>query len=140
MLRVYNPVYPVQAIDTVGDAFSGGLYAALSEGKHLRDRATLLYNSKMMQAQSAYRRTTQTLAPVRYQPADAGQYNIYPSLDIGAGKIELGYAAWAAALKHQQRILLDGYGGVLWPDLRERLDQQFVALGLNGLVPKKWTQ
>jgi len=85
-----------------------------------------------MQKPPSFRKTTQTLAPVRHQPATEGQYDIYPSFDIGPGKIQLGIAALAQTLQHHKRVQLDGYGGVLWQDLREKLDQHLAALGLQA--------
>lgn len=79
-----------------------------------------------------YRKTTQTLAPIYYESTEIGQYDIYPSFDVGSGKIDIGFAALTATLKPYRRILLDGYGGVLWQALRTQLDEQFGMLGIKA--------
>ena len=84
------------------------------------------------QSQPPFRKTTQILAPVRYQPAAIGQYDIYPSFDIGPGQIHLGYAALADVIQQHHTVRLDGYGGVLWSDLRQRLEAQLAALGISA--------
>ena len=78
-----------------------------------------------------YRKTSQALAPARHQPVEPGQYDIYPGFDIGPGKISLGYSALADALVGQRRVMIDGFGGVFWQNLREQLERKFVQRGLR---------
>ncbi len=78
-----------------------------------------------------YRKTSQALAPARHQPVEPGQYDIYPGFDIGPGKISLGYSALADALVGQRRVMIDGFGGVFWQNLREQLEREFVQRGLR---------
>ena len=66
-----------------------------------------------------WRKTTQHLMPARRQETAPGQYNIYPSLNLGPGRIEGGFGA-GAALPVPGRSP-DGYPGVIWADFRERL-------------------
>jgi mannose-6-phosphate isomerase class I len=75
-----------------------------------------------------FRKTTQTLAPAQHTPLPAGQYDIYPGFDIGAGKIDAGYDALAHTLSKHAIVILDGFGGVLWKDARSKLDAAFAAL------------
>jgi mannose-6-phosphate isomerase class I len=84
-----------------------------------------------MRLPNEYRKTSQTLAPARHEPTAAGQYDIYPGFDIGPGKIQLGYAALADVLAGHARVMLDGYGGVVWDNLREQLDHEFGRRGLR---------
>jgi mannose-6-phosphate isomerase class I len=77
----------------------------------------------------SYRKTTQALLPSTHAPAAPGQYDIYPGFPIGPGKIALGFAALAERLVGHQLVTLDGYAGVLWDDLRARLDAALGAIG-----------
>lgn len=76
----------------------------------------------------AFRKTTQALAPASHAFVP-GAYNLYPGYPIGSGEIELGYDLLARRLAGHERIVIDGMGGVLWDDFRERLDR---ALGSCG--------
>ena len=82
-----------------------------------------------------WRKTTQLLMPARRQTAPSGQYDIYPALDLGSGQIEAGFPALAQRLAGERCLVIDGYPGVLWEDLRERLTAACDALG----VPTHWT-
>jgi mannose-6-phosphate isomerase class I len=82
---------------------------------------------------SAWRTTSQHLLPIHHTPTPAGQYDIYPAFPIGSGKIQAGYAALAQRLKGQQRIVIDGYVGVLWEHFREQLDTQLQAIGIHAV-------
>ncbi len=80
---------------------------------------------------STFRKTTQVLAPARHEHIPENQYDIYPGFELGKGKISLGYAALATAMVGQRIITIDGYGGVLWENVRAQLDAQFVGRGLR---------
>ena len=75
---------------------------------------------------TAYRKSPQPLLPKTAPQRPAGQYDIYPAFDIGPGRIEQGFGPLAdrlaAALAGGRSIVMDGYGGVLWEELREPLD------------------
>jgi mannose-6-phosphate isomerase class I len=77
-----------------------------------------------------FRKTTQFLAPGRHAPRDGG-YEIHPGYPIGPGQVELGFEALARRLAAHERIILDGMCGVLWDDLRARLDAHLAGLGLH---------
>ena len=78
-----------------------------------------------------WRKTTQHLMPARRQETAPGQYNIYPSLNLGPGRIEGGFAALARQLAGARQITIDGYPGVIWADFRERLHTELHALGVR---------
>jgi mannose-6-phosphate isomerase class I len=80
---------------------------------------------------STFRKTTQVLAPAHHEHIPENQYDIYPGFELGKGKISLGYAALATAMVGQRIITIDGYGGVLWENVRAQLDAQFVGRGLR---------
>lgn len=77
---------------------------------------------------NSFRKTSQQLAPAQHAPLPAGQYDIYPGFDIGSGKIDAGYDALAQKLANHAIIILDGFGGILWEDIRNKLGAAFAAL------------
>ena len=80
-----------------------------------------------------WRKTTQPLLPARIEetaPAPDGCYNLYPTHELGAGEIEGGFDALAQRLASAGQATIDGMPGVLWADLRERLDAALQALGV----------
>ena len=85
-----------------------------------------------MQLGKPWRKTTQDLAPATHQPTPAGQYDLYPGFPLGSGKIQLGYASLAAAFTGQRQVIIDGYGGVLWENLRPALDAALQAAGAQA--------
>ena len=86
----------------------------------------------MSDTATAWRKTTQALAPATHAPSSAGQYDLYPSFDVGAGKIATGYEALADLLSGASRVVLDGYGGVFWHEVRTGLEAVFAARGIRS--------
>ena len=79
-----------------------------------------------------WRKTTQALAPATRTPSSSGQYDLYPSFDVGAGKIATGFEALADLLNGSARVVLDGYGGVFWDELKTGLEMVFAARGIQS--------
>lgn len=79
----------------------------------------------------SWRKTTQPLAPATWSPSPPGQYDTYPAHSIGSGKIMLGYDKLAETLAGRKQVIIDGYGGVFWPQLREQLDSAFGRAGIR---------
>lgn len=88
-----------------------------------------------MSLPNPWRKSTQYLMPARLADANresvAGQYDIYPTRDLGSGQIEAGFDALAQRLAGAGRVTIDGYPGVLWADFRERLDVALTTLGVT---------
>ena len=83
-----------------------------------------------MQTDKPWRKTTQILAPA----ISAGQqddYTLYPGFPIGDGKISLGFVSLAQALTGHSQVVIDGFGGVFWEDLRNQLEQALAGKGLR---------
>lgn len=78
-----------------------------------------------------WRKTTQHLMPLTRQTTAPGQYNIYPAWSLGSGQIQAGFDALALALAGAGQVTIDGYPGVLWDDLRARLQAALDALGVE---------
>jgi mannose-6-phosphate isomerase class I len=71
---------------------------------------------------AALRKTTQELLPVRHTPPGPGRYDLYPVFPVRPGAITRGIDALAAWIAGQRAVVIDGFGGVRWHDLRQRLD------------------
>lgn len=69
------------------------------------------------------RKTTQFIAPLFLETPVKGKYNIYPSFDLGTGKIEVGVEQLIEKLVEggQNVFVVDGYVGVFWKDLEEKI-------------------
>jgi hypothetical protein len=76
-----------------------------------------------------FRKTTQRLAPAVYSATE--NYNPYPCQPVASGQIELGFAALARRIVAHERVVMDGMGGVLWTDFRERLTAALAEIGLT---------
>jgi mannose-6-phosphate isomerase class I len=83
-----------------------------------------------MMGNKMWRKTSQRLAPAGHVPSNRGQYDLYPGFPIGPGKIGLGYAALVERLRGHKQVVIDGYGGVFWENLREQVNSE---LGRHGL-------
>ena len=77
-----------------------------------------------------FRKTSQALAPATHNAMD-GAYNIFPGSDIGAGRIQLGFASLGQEVARAERVVIDGMGGVLWEDFRAQLQQALEPLGMK---------
>ncbi len=75
------------------------------------------------------RQSFQSLLPDNKPASVAGRPDIYPSQPIVAGRIESGYAALAQRIAGQPRILIDGFCGIFWEDLRTGLE----AVGVHAI-------
>lgn len=69
-----------------------------------------------------WRNTSQHLLPLNITPTEQGKYDVYPTYPAGSGKIQTGYAALAKIIADQKTVIIDGYGGVFWDNLREQLE------------------
>lgn len=88
-----------------------------------------------MMLKAGWRKTSQLLAPAEAVQTPPGQYNPYPGFPLGGGKINAGYGALARALREHPTVILDGFGGVFWEHLRDRLEGELSAAG----VKTAWT-
>lgn len=78
------------------------------------------------------RETTQHILPVIKETTDTkGQYDIYPTHDLGDGKIHSDYASLAGLIGRQKNVIIDGYIGVRFDIFREQLDRELALLGIE---------
>ncbi len=87
----------------------------------------------------AWRKSRQPLLPLAKPAVEPGRYDLYPTFhlqDEAGDGICVGFAALAEAIAARAAsvgglVLLDGFGGLFWSDVRERLAQAFEILGLS---------
>ena len=81
---------------------------------------------------SRLRRTRQHELPVHKQASvEPGFYDIYPT-HPAAGVVDAGYERLARELARHERVVLDGFAGVLWEEVRSALDRNLRALGIEA--------
>ncbi len=77
------------------------------------------------------RKTEQYILPVSPKPTKKGEYNIYPSFPLKSGKIHEGYDKIADLFVDQKVVLIDGYVGVFWETIREKLSTYLENEGVS---------
>lgn len=75
------------------------------------------------------RESEQYLLPLKKQETRTGMYNLYPSLKLEAGKIGEGLAGLAEQLSGQETIIIDGYIGVYYDNIRVQLSNEMEKAG-----------
>ena len=80
------------------------------------------------------RKTEQFELPIIKKSSLLGKYDIYPVHPVGDGKIFQGYDSLVNALAAEKILKLDGYVGIFFEDVREKLTLAFERLG----VPVTW--
>lgn len=64
------------------------------------------------------------------QQQDAG-YDMYPFHALGSGKIFSGYDSLAVWIATQKMVVIDGYVGIFWKEVKQCLHEQLDARGLQ---------
>lgn len=77
--------------------------------------------------------SSQPLLPQQVQAgATASEgYNMYPSHALGADKIFNGYSSLAQWMTGHKQIIIDGYGGIFWKEVKHCLHTAFEANGVK---------
>jgi mannose-6-phosphate isomerase class I len=73
-----------------------------------------------------YRHTSQYLLPAEKACIDSGSYDIYPSFYAGSDKIFRGLSSLASEIAGEVLVLIDGYSGTFFDQLKEDLDQLLI--------------
>ena len=79
-----------------------------------------------------WRKTKQFLAPVKKIPGSEGKYDIYPSFNIGSGKIKQGIERIVDELIKHDNIVIDGYAGLFWELFAEQLFKEFLKRNIRA--------
>ncbi|MEM9144325.1 MAG: class I mannose-6-phosphate isomerase, partial [Bacteroidota bacterium] len=82
---------------------------------------------------SEKRKSTQFLVPDHISETPKGTYDIYPGFSVAENAIQTGYTGLADFIEIHKTVMIDGYVGVFWDDLRQGLDREFKARGIDVL-------
>lgn len=79
------------------------------------------------------RKTTQYLIPYKKNSQELDDnYDLYPSHQIEGSKIKLGYDSLALAIVNKKTVVLDGYVGVDWQEVRHKLNKELKKKNLKA--------
>jgi mannose-6-phosphate isomerase class I len=71
--------------------------------------------------------------PAQVNNITRGEYNIYPGFPVGDDKIWIGYRELTEKILAASVVILDGFPGVLWENLRESLTTELELLGVRAV-------
>jgi len=78
------------------------------------------------------RKSSQFLMPVKLTDHKGeGDYNIYPVCALDKNKIYNGYNSLASWIIKQRNVVIDGYEGVIWNEVKSALQNQIVKSGFK---------
>ena len=78
-----------------------------------------------------FRKTSQFVMPGKKQTEVKGKYSLYPSHLIGEGKIFFGFYSLASEIQNYKTIIIDGYVGVFFENVKKNLANVFDEKGLK---------
>jgi mannose-6-phosphate isomerase class I len=81
------------------------------------------------QVNNTWRISTQDLLPLQKTPVKIGQYDIYPTMNIGEDKIQKGFKSLALSLCNETHVIIDGFIGVFFNNFKEKLELELNRLG-----------
>ena len=80
---------------------------------------------------SVLRNTTQYVLPVEKPVSGSNQYDIYPTHDLGSGRIFCDYDSLARRLTGRKQVVIDGYVGIRFDDFSRELNKALCKLGIR---------
>lgn len=75
------------------------------------------------------RKSEQYLMPLKKEETPPGKYDLYPSLKMESGVIKTGIESLVKELSEHKNIIIDGYIGVFFENIREQLIIEFEKRG-----------
>lgn len=83
----------------------------------------------MINSENNWRKTKQHLMPVRKPATTPGKYDIYPAHPMGDGRIFNGFESLAIEIMKYPVVIIDGYQGVFYENIRSQLEHFFSESG-----------
>lgn len=86
----------------------------------------------MFEKTPVLRKTNQYLMPTKLttRPEVESGYNIYPSCDLGTGRIFNGYRSLTQWIIEQKNVVIEGYVGVFWDEIQESISSCLAEEGI----------
>lgn len=78
-----------------------------------------------------YRKSSQFLMPAEKESESVGDYGLYPTHSLGKGKIQQGFEELATELQKHKTVIIDGYQGVFYENVRNKLEANFQKSGIK---------
>ncbi len=78
-----------------------------------------------------FRKSSQFLMPEQKQLEVKGKYGLYPTHSLGEGKIFTGFESLAEDIQKHKTVIIDGYEGVFFEDIRKTLQDVFAKIRLK---------
>ncbi|QHT70682.1 ROK family protein [Rhodocytophaga rosea] len=91
----------------------------------------LIEKDKEQHSKANYRETHQPLLPVEKLVLSSQGYDIYPTFKLENGSIYTGFESLADWIAAKEKVVIEGYGGVLWEQFVDNLNQQFIRKGVR---------
>lgn len=79
----------------------------------------------------SYRKTEQFLMPAEKQKENIGRYGLFPTHSVGENKIQTDFESLAKEIRYNKTIIIDGYLGVFYENIKDQLQKEFDKLGLK---------
>ena len=80
----------------------------------------------------AIRNTLQFILPPAKLVNETAGYDVYPTFPLQQGMVYRGFETFAEQISLHSTVIMDGYTGVLWKDLRTRLDKALQNQGIQA--------
>lgn len=77
-----------------------------------------------------FRNSSQFILPAEKQKENIGKYVLYPTHSLGKEKIFAGFESLAKEIQHKKTVVIDGYIGVFFENVRTQLHKYFSESGL----------
>ncbi|HEX5552161.1 MAG TPA: class I mannose-6-phosphate isomerase, partial [Chitinophagaceae bacterium] len=80
------------------------------------------------------RKSNQPLLPLHRPDQNVDGYSLYPAFRLGEEKIHEGAGSLAEYILTHKTVVIDGYAGVFWDDLKQALQDCFKERGLEECI------
>lgn len=69
--------------------------------------------------------------PAEKQKENIGRYGLYPTHSVGENKIQNGFESLAKEIRNNKTIIIDGYLGIFYENIKNNLQSNFEKLGIK---------
>lgn len=112
-------------------------YLIVSQTTQIAARGAVIHHKNLSNSEEekyySKRLSVSRELPLRKNEKSDSGYDIYPTFSLKNNVVKTGYASLAEFISQQnsQKIIIDGYAGVLWDEVVSSLNAEFNKLGLK---------